>query len=59
MNPSSHTADAALCAARLLAALAVLVMLANLAGCGGGGDADDGAVATPRVDCVAHPELCK
>lgn len=44
-------------------ALAAL-LLAALAACGGGGsdeepEAQAPEVKTPKVDCVAHPELCK
>lgn len=45
----------------LIAAL-LLATAALLCGCGGSGpdDDDDGTVKkTPRVDCVARPELCK
>lgn len=39
--------------------LLLLIVAAHLAGCGGGDPDDDPATPTPRVDCTAHPELCK
>jgi len=40
--------------------IAVLVscFVLALAGCGGGSEEED-RTATPKVDCLANPELCK
>ena len=56
--PDPHRSTTAKCALHLLLALTLLIALGQLTACGGGGD-DAPDVPTPRVDCKAHPELCR
>lgn len=58
MQTPAHTSDAALWAVRILSGFLAIVLLSHLAGCGGG-DPDEPDQPTPRVDCTAHPDLCK
>ena len=45
--------------AAIIAVVLVLSLAMGLGGCGGGDDDDGVDQATPRVDCIAHPEQCK
>lgn len=55
----ARVSDPLLRLAQFLCVLLLTIVLGNLAGCGGGDPDDTPGQPTPRVDCTAHPELCK